>query len=361
VVAESDDLVVEEMVDVVILVDEFDVGVLIVQEVANTVMLVEELNVVFAVVAEEVEFEFVVVLVEVSCIVVVVVVEDVWDAAEVVSESDILVGVVEEVADAVTLVDELDIVVVAAVGEILNFVVAVLGDIVVLVEVSNNVADEEAGEVVVLFEELNIVVVEAIEELDIVVVEKNSVLFACLMGFVVVVVVAVVEMSLKLNIALVVVVSRVPTFVSEVGVVGRVVVEMAAETNIAVGNSETNVAVVEANIAAVVLMCIHLVVAVVSCVETCVVVVFVAVTNLETFVERMHPYFCSTDAKDDSLANGEDAVGHIQSVVDVDAVQDNADVAVALIEEFVDKESGLRAVVVVAVVFEKQDMLETTY
>jgi len=260
------------------------------------------------------------------------------------------------VADAVTLVDELDIVVVAAVGEILNFVVAVLGDIVVLVEVSNNVADEEAGEVVVLFEELDIVVVEAIEELDIVVVEKNSVLFACLMGFVVVA-----EMSLKLNIALVVDVSRVQTFVSEVGVVGRVVVEMTAEKNIAVGNSETNVAVVEANIAAVVLMCIHLVVAVVSCVETCVVVAFVAVTDLETFVERMHPYFCSTDAKDDSLANGEDAVGHIQSVVDVDAVQDNADVAVALIEEFVDKESGLRAVVVVAVVFEKQDMLETTY
>ena len=111
-VAESDDLVVEEMVDVVILVDEFDVGVLIVQEVANTVMLVEELNVVFAVVAEEVEFEFVVVLVEVSCIVVVVfvvvvvVVEDVWDAAEVVSQLDILVGVVVDVADPVTLVDE---------------------------------------------------------------------------------------------------------------------------------------------------------------------------------------------------------------------------------------------------------------
>ena len=214
-------------------------------------------------------------------------------------------------ADAVTLVDELDIVVVAAVGEELNFVVPVLGDIVVLVEVSNNVAGEEAGEVVVLFEELDIVVVEAIEELDIVVVEKNSVLFACLMGFVVVVVVAVVvvvEMSLKLNIALVVDVSRVRTFVSEVGVVGRVVVEMTAEKNIAVGNSETNVAVVqaniaadvEANIAAVVLMCIHLVVAVVSCVETCVVVAFVAVTDLETFVERMHPYFCSTDAKDDS-------------------------------------------------------------
>jgi hypothetical protein len=202
------------------------------------------------------------------------------------------------VADAVTLVDELDIVVVAAVGEELNFVAAaVLGDIVVLVEVSNNVAGEEAGEVVVLFEELDIVVVEAIEELDNVVVEKNSVLFACLMGFVVV---AVVEMSLKQNIALVVDVSRVRTFVSEVGIVGRVVVEMAAETNIAVGNSETNVAVVEANIAAVVLMCIHLVVAVVSCVETCVVVAFVAVTDLETFVERMHPYFCSTDAKDDS-------------------------------------------------------------
>ncbi len=201
-------------------------------------------------------------------------------------------------ADAVTLVDELDIVVVAAVGEELNFVAAaVLGDIVVLVEVSNNVAGEEAGEVVVLFEELDIVVVEAIEELDNVVVEKNSVLFACLMGFVVV---AVVEMSLKQNIALVVDVSRVRTFVSEVGIVGRVVVEMAAETNIAVGNSETNVAVVEANIAAVVLMCIHLVVAVVSCVETCVVVAFVAVTDLETFVERMHPYFCSTDAKDDS-------------------------------------------------------------
>jgi hypothetical protein len=201
------------------------------------------------------------------------------------------------VADAVTLVDELDIVVVAAVGEELNFVFAVWGDIVVLVEVSNNVAVEGAGEVVVLFEELNIVVVEAIEELDIVVVEKNSVLFACLMGFVVVVAVA--EMSLKLNIALVVGVSRVQTFVSEVVVVGRVVVEMAAETNIAV--VEANIAAdVEANIAAVVLMCIHLVVAVVSCVETCAVVVFVAVTDLETFVERVHPYFCSTDATDDS-------------------------------------------------------------